>query len=427
MTEESKQPKEYDLVLGGDNPPPVDGLVLGGIAGIKRRLESNNIKIIQSALSDAIKYKDEGLELVINALYNTPQEIRQHAVNVLRNYKTAKAEQALLDYDPNSLFVRFNDWNLKDFNLESYLDDPVNTAYRVDLKQFKNIISELEKIETQGSKIEALYLPMWEGRKIYRDPTSSSVSYKECIDLLLNAHQQLPNLKALFLADESDDRGERRWEYKRYKIWMDDVRPLLETYSKLELLQLQCHSGLYFRHIQHKNLKSLIIEARSLGNYALEKIVILDLPQLEYLELWLGEDRDYKRKKYCGRRHDLEFLNDLLMPLLFEDHFPNLKCLGLCSCEWADDLVTFLKDLPVIENLRMLNLTRGTLTDKGAEILLNCPAINKLHTLDVSMNLLSSEMVDKLSQLDCNVIAEPQDIDSYQEDCGRHRYSALYE
>ncbi|VEP17947.1 hypothetical protein H1P_6600001 [Hyella patelloides LEGE 07179] len=43
------------------------------------------------------------------------------------------------------------------------------------------------------------------------------------------------------------------------------------------------------------------------------------------------------------------------------------------------------------------------------------------------MNLLSSEMVDKLSQLDCNVIAEPQDIDDYNKGCGRYRYSALYE
>ena len=105
MNDEERKPKDYDLVLGGNNPP-LDGLVLGGIAGIKQRLLSNNIEVIKSALSDAIAYKDEGLDLVINALYNTSQEIRQHAVNILRNHKTAKAEQALLDYDPSSLFIR---------------------------------------------------------------------------------------------------------------------------------------------------------------------------------------------------------------------------------------------------------------------------------------------------------------------------------
>ena len=31
MNDELKQPREYDLVFGGNNPPPIDGLVLGGI------------------------------------------------------------------------------------------------------------------------------------------------------------------------------------------------------------------------------------------------------------------------------------------------------------------------------------------------------------------------------------------------------------
>jgi hypothetical protein len=133
-------------------------------------------------------------------------------------------------------------------------------------------------------------------------------------------------------------------------------------------------------------------------------------------------------KRYRRQKNDLDLLSNLLMPLLFEDSFPNLKYLGLCSCEWANDLVNFLKDSPAIQHLRILNLARGTLTDEGAEILLNCLAINQLHTLDISMNLLSSKMINKLSRLDCNVIAEPQDIVRYsEENCGRYRYNSLYE
>ena len=66
-------------------------------------------------------------------------------------------------------------------------------------------------------------------------------------------------------------------------------------------------------------------------------------------------------------------------------------------------------------------------SEYSAEILLNSPVINNLHTLDVSMNILSSEMVDKLSQLDCNVIAQPQDRDYYNQGYGGSRYSSLYE
>jgi hypothetical protein len=34
MNDKEKKPQEYDVVLGGNNPPPVDGLVLGGKEGI---------------------------------------------------------------------------------------------------------------------------------------------------------------------------------------------------------------------------------------------------------------------------------------------------------------------------------------------------------------------------------------------------------
>ncbi len=37
MNDKSKQPRQYDLVLGENNPPPTDGLVLGGINGLTLR------------------------------------------------------------------------------------------------------------------------------------------------------------------------------------------------------------------------------------------------------------------------------------------------------------------------------------------------------------------------------------------------------
>ena len=56
MNDESKQPREYDLVLCGNNPPPTDGLVLGGIEGLKLQFnnafsEDKKIAILQKALS----------------------------------------------------------------------------------------------------------------------------------------------------------------------------------------------------------------------------------------------------------------------------------------------------------------------------------------------------------------------------------------
>lgn len=265
----------------------------------------------------------------------------------------------------------------------------------------------------------------------YGGDEEESLSYKECIYSLICAYDQLINLKALFLADESNDHGERRWEYKRYKIQMDETSVLLEAYPKLEVLRLQGKGCLDFSHpIKHNCLKTLIIETKELEYQTLEKIIMFNLPQLEYLELWLGRDYDYKGKRYRDEKNDLDLLTDLLMPLLFEDSFPKLKYFGFCGCEWADDFVAFFKNSPILERLRILNLTRGSLSDEGAEILLNTPAINQLHTLDVSMNILSPEMANKLSELNCNVISEPQDRGIYyprMEKYGACRYSSVYE
>lgn len=38
MSENPNQPRVYDVVLGGQAPPPVEGVVLGGLEGVKSRL-----------------------------------------------------------------------------------------------------------------------------------------------------------------------------------------------------------------------------------------------------------------------------------------------------------------------------------------------------------------------------------------------------
>lgn len=88
--------------------------------------------------------------------------------------------------------------------------------------------------------------------------------------------------------------------------------------------------------------------------------------------------------------------------------FPELKYLGLRSSNYSDDIAEAIVRSPLLERLVVLDLSMGTLTNKGAEILLNCPAIERLHTLNVARNLLPLGIVEQLSQLKCRVVAEPQ-------------------
>lgn len=50
----------------------------------------------------------------------------------------------------------------------------------------------------------------------------------------------------------------------------------------------------------------------------------------------------------------------------------------------------------------------GNLGDEWAEVLLNCPAVNWLDILNVYDNYLSVEMVERLKQMNIQVIADKQ-------------------
>lgn len=63
----NNQPSKNDAVMGSDNSPPVSGIVLGGIEGVKHRLSSNNTEERITALSEALNYGEAGLNLLVQA------------------------------------------------------------------------------------------------------------------------------------------------------------------------------------------------------------------------------------------------------------------------------------------------------------------------------------------------------------------------
>lgn len=67
-TMEDNNKREYDAVLGGQAPPPVNGVVLGGIEGVRRRLGNGDVNVRVEAVLDALTYKKAGLNLVMRAL-----------------------------------------------------------------------------------------------------------------------------------------------------------------------------------------------------------------------------------------------------------------------------------------------------------------------------------------------------------------------
>jgi hypothetical protein len=107
--------------------------------------------------------------------------------------------------------------------------------------------------------------------------------------------------------------------------------------------------------------------------------------------------------------------------------FPKLTYLGLCDSEYSDDIAKAIVQAPIIQRIKVLDLKLGTLSDEGAEALLNCPAVNQLGTLNVAENFLSDETLERLKQLNVEVIADEQKEEEDEEDYGYSRYCSVSE
>ncbi len=127
----------------------------------------------------------------------------------------------------------------------------------------------------------------------------------------------------------------------------------------------------------------------------LTQICEIEYPSLEYLELWLG-------------KQDTEKVVDSLTPILSGKSCPNLLYLGLIGSENTNAIARVVTQSPIIERLKVLDLANGTLSNAGVIALRNCPAVNRLDTLNVSKNRLTTNMIERLSQLNCQVITDSQ-------------------
>ncbi|MEH1884243.1 hypothetical protein [Nostoc sp.] len=403
MNNNSNQPGEFDAVLGGEQQNQNYGVVLGGIEGIKNRLNSEDDEVRIAALEDALKYGDVGVDLIIEELYNSSDKIHDHGICLLRK-AGIKGKQALLDYDPWLVLTTFQDWRI---NYHVSIDDPIGRAYCVSSKY------ELLRLfqDPKAKYIEAIKLQEKCKKNI------SKTAFKYFNDPLIKARELLTNLKALLIGDYCDTWTLR---YRESKINVTSIHPLIKAYPNLELLHIrgrmleedilkpdlilqvrnhQNNSIIPIKPLKHESLKTLIVDADGISDSNLAKVCNLNLPSLEYFELWLN-------------RSDLSNINiDSLTPLLSGESFPNLAYLAVRQCENITEVAQAIVNSPIMENLKVLELTDGNISN--GDVLLNSPAINHLHTLDVSGNRLDKNTIDQLSTLKCRVIADSQFSDRY--------------
>jgi formylglycine-generating enzyme required for sulfatase activity len=98
MSDHQNEPREYDAVIGGQNSIPVNAVVLGGIAGVKSRLASPVVEARIAALSEALKYGEAGLELIVQALQDESRQVKLVAYSLLKDRNEEKRKKHLHNY-----------------------------------------------------------------------------------------------------------------------------------------------------------------------------------------------------------------------------------------------------------------------------------------------------------------------------------------
>ncbi|MFJ9028187.1 STM4015 family protein [Streptomyces sp. NPDC102274] len=194
--------------------------------------------------------------------------------------------------------------------------------------------------------------------------------------MLIDLNSRLVGLEALFLSDLEDE------EEMISSIGQSNLAPLLEAFPGLRELAVRGGEGLAFPVAGHAGLRVLRIESGGLPPEAAEHIAAADLPSLERLELWLG-DEDY------GGGTTVE----QLAPLLAGERKPALRHLGLQNSPIQDELAAAIASAPVVPRLNSLSLSMGTLSDEGAEALLHGQPLTHLKELDLSHHFLSEAMM----------------------------------
>jgi len=229
------------------------------------------------------------------------------------------------------------------------------------------------------------------------------------VEALVAAREKLPKLTALFIGDITYEECEISW------IHQSDVSPLFGAYPALEHFRVRGGNGLTLGVICHDRLKSLVVESGGLDASVVRDVLRSELPALEHLELWLGTD-NYGANTTIA---DLE-------PLFAGELFPSLRYLGLRDSDLENEIAQAIAQLPLLERIRVLDLSLGVLGDTGAQALLDAPALAKLEKLDIHHHYCSQEMVTRLEALPIALDAsEAETPDEY--DGEEQRYVAVGE
>lgn len=218
------------------------------------------------------------------------------------------------------------------------------------------------------------------------------------IEEIIANQEKFSHVTKLFIGDMDFEECEVSW------IIQGNYEALFAAMPQLESLTIKGSTDLQLGQVVHPNLKSLTIICGGLPRDVIVSIRDAKLPSLENLVLYLGVE-DYG---FDGTVEDIA-------SLLEQSDFPNLRSLGICDSEIQDEVTKLVLQSKYINQIHVLDLSQGTLTDKGGRLLLaQIPSHTNIQKLNLQYHFLSDEMMEKLEALPIDVnVDEAQEPDDY--------------
>lgn len=235
-------------------------------------------------------------------------------------------------------------------------------------------------------------------------------SAQPIIDGIAANPDKFAGVKYLFVGDMEFEECEVSW------IEQADYSKLWAAMPQLETLKIKGSTNLVLGDIRHDNLKCLEIVCGGLPKEALASIGSARLPKLEQLSIYIGVE-DYG---FDGSVEDIA-------GMLEKSDFPKLRKLGILDSEIQDEVAAAVIKCKYMKQISELDLSCGTLTDQGGQLLLDAlPEFKNIKSVNLEYHYMSDEMMEKFEGLEAEVnVDDPQEDDEYDGEI--YRYPMLTE
>lgn len=229
-------------------------------------------------------------------------------------------------------------------------------------------------------------------------------------DIVANA-DRFSHIRKLFIGDMDFEDCEVSW------IIQGDYSALWAAMPQLRELTIKGSTELVLGDICHDTLEALTIICGGLSTDIIKSIQNAKLPKLKKLLLYIGVEE-----------YGFDGNESTIRELLECADFPELTYLGICDSEMQDELTKVVLESKFMGQIHTLDLSNGTLSDKGGALLLEkIPEFPNIQKLDLHYNFLSDEMAKKLETLPVEVDSSDRNVADGEEDGEVFMYAMLTE